>query len=520
MITEASEYFLKLEVIGSLLLDVFELSQPRFQKDKCFSDFSKKINNKIIHAKHLELPFKLRGTNHELDKETLFVFWPALVQISEISQYGLTKEMRHPNCLLADALIMKNVIEQIQVRNKSLLEAKIESEKEKEALDKLAKLKSSFLAMMSHEIRTPLNGILGMSRLLVESDLNEEDKDIVETINSSGAILLKLLNDILDFSKLESSNVVLEKDNLNITSMVNEVLNIFQAMAKDRDVTVEFRNNLKHDDYVGDKIRIQQILNNLLSNAIKFSPKGKKIEIICSSGSINTRDKTEIIFSVVDQGHGISAEEMKNLFQPFSQLSSVKNKEIEGTGLGLTICEQIVRLMGGQIEVKSKKGEGATFEFRLNLVTSNKASNSTKVKDQFDIDNYCSTETKKVLVVDDNKFNRKVAFHTFKKLGFDSIQLESGKKVLDLLASGNKKPKEEYLLIFMDMEMPVMSGIETTVEIISKYKEDAPPILAMTANAFEKNKKACLDAGMVGFITKPFLLEEIRKILKEYAKND
>jgi PAS domain S-box-containing protein len=398
-------------------------------------------------------------------------------------------------------------------------QAEIAMKKAKEAADKANRAKSEFLSNMSHELRTPLNAILGFTQLLTrDSALKPEQKEHLGIINRSGEHLLGLINNILQMSKIEVGQVTVKKDNFDLYRMLDNLEKMFYFQAKQKKLQLIFDIDKDLPTYVQtDEIKLRQILINILGNAIKFTQEGGvtlrvKMQAEASRHELNfpPPGSSFILFEIEDTGHGISPEEMENLFTPFVQTES-GHKAQEGTGLGLPISQQFVQLMGGNIAAFSEVGKGSIFKFNIEVIIPDQVKIQSAEITQRVIGLEPGQQEYRILAVDDRLESRLLLVTLLTSIGFCVQAAENGVEAVDLWSTW------EPHLILMDMRMPVMDGYEATKRIKAHLKGQATVIIALTASAFDEERSIILSLGCDDFVAKPFreqvILEKISKYL-------
>jgi len=403
-----------------------------------------------------------------------------------------------------------DLISNIEIQNEALVQAK------EQAINS-AQIKEQFLANMSHEVRTPMNAIVGMTNLLLDTTVDGEQSEYLRHIKTSADNLLVIINDILDFSKIEAGKIEFEAIPFSLYDSFENLRRTFNFKLKEKNLYLNIKKNNDVPDYfIGDQIRLNQVLLNLIGNAIKFTDKGG-ITVKVEKDS-ETPENIVLNFKVQDTGIGIPKDKLDYIFLSFNQATSETNRKYGGTGLGLTISKQLIELQNGKIWVESETGKGSSFFFtipflktnppNLNEIQNLKFDNSTQVSKEI-------IQEANILIIEDNQLNLLLATTILKKHSFNNIHTaENGQTAVEMIK------KFDYDVILMDLHMPVMDGYEATKFIRSNMSEKKRliPIIALTAAAIKGEKEKCMEAGMNDYISKPFksneLVEKICNFLK------
>ncbi len=374
----------------------------------------------------------------------------------------------------------------------------------KERAEELARVKSDFLATMSHELRTPMNAVIGLSELLSDGPLPEEQKEQARILHESATGLLAILNDILDLAKIDAGRMKLADAPFEVRALVRSVLDLFRNGAEERGLTLAHEIDEGVPAAVrGDATRLRQVISNLVSNALKFTEHGGVVVRVSSQRVEGSEADHVLSIRVEDTGPGITPETLARLFSPFEQGDMSSTRRYGGTGLGLAISRRLVEAMSGAIVVESEVGKGSTFEISLRATEA-----EPPAQDAFADAPLALHLPLRILVADDNAVNRRVALAMLARLGYRADVVEHGAKAVEATL------RSRYDVVFLDLRMPEMDGFEAARRIRARFKGDeGPRLVALTASAFDEDRAACREAGMEDVVTKPMQLNDLRRAL-------
>lgn len=367
------------------------------------------------------------------------------------------------------------------------------------------KAKDIFLANMSHEIRTPLNGMIGVLEFLEDDNLTDAQKEKISTVKSSGELLLEVVSEILDYIKLGQEAIELERIDFDFKEFCIDSVNLMNARASEKNIKIELQG-AEGILIKGDMVKLRKILNNLLSNAIKFTENG---DIKVWFEAIDEGERYHITLNVKDSGIGIPAEAIKKIFEPFRQADISTTRHFGGTGLGLSISLKLAQIIGGELTCESTVGEGSCFRFKASFP---KGKLVTIVQNNDMLPKDFPNMT--VLLVEDNLINQKVISMIFKQLKIEFDLVQNG---LEAIEKVEEKGSKFYNLILMDLQMPVMDGLEAMNKLKSIFGTELSPVVALTANTFDEDRKNCLDAGMMDFLPKPIKKQNLIRVLVKFS---
>jgi signal transduction histidine kinase/ActR/RegA family two-component response regulator len=375
----------------------------------------------------------------------------------------------------------------------------------KDAAEATSRAKSAFLATISHEMRTPLNAVIGTATLLEHTPLNEDQRELLRLLKRSGDSLLAVVNDVLDFTKIEAGRIELDERPFHLQETVRDSVSLVEHVARQKELRLEMHFAPQTAGWMhGDDTRLRQILLNLLSNAVKFTERGGVgIDVGVEEAS---SERVKLRIAVTDSGIGIPADRLERLFQPFSQIDSSTTRRFGGTGLGLAISQRLAELMGGNIEVETADGEGSTFTLRVTFLRAEAplepvyaaAGHAPALAD--------GMRTLRVILAEDNPVNQLVQLRMLRQLGYEAAVAANGVELLDAL------DKADYDLVLLDIQMPVMDGIEAAREL-RRRGFNRVRLVALTADVTSETRHACAQVGVDEFLSKPLKIESLAAVL-------
>ena len=411
--------------------------------------------------------------------------------------------------------IQTQAMKEMEESNKKLKKAKDITTEALQTAENANKAKTDFLSNMSHDIRTPMNAIIGMTSL-IRYDAGNKDKVIeyADKIDISSQHLLGIINDVLDMSKIEAGKTVFKYNDFSILNFIQEINTLFQSQIDEKKQTLTIiKENIRHEWVNGDQVHLMQIFSNLLSNAVKYTQEGGKIQFLVEECETKSSVYAKYRFLVSDNGMGMSADFKEKIFDPFTRAESSMTNKIQGTGLGMAITRNLVKAMGGTIDLESELGQGSCFEVLIDMRIAEERTIALAAQEEIDEQDDNILQGMRFLCAEDNELNAEILMELLKIEGAECIICENGEKVLETF---EQSAPGDYDMILMDLQMPVMNGYEATKAIRRSSHELAMtiPIIAMTANAFSEDIQHSLAAGMNAHVSKPIEMKVLEKTIR------
>lgn len=526
------EIELQREIIEGLGKEYFSVLAVELDKDRVFScresgengkiisDFCRKCGNrwsKIIpsYAKTMVSD----NTNGEFEKQL-----DLEVLRSQEEDYSMTYEFKSEKGIMYHqvrvAYVKKKDGTRVAVVGTRNIDSLIKKERMQEeklkkayaAAENANKAKTEFLNNMSHDIRTPMNVILGYNQLMKSQLTEPKQFDYHKKIEQSGKLLLSIINNVLDMARIESGKMKVDENYEVVGEIIDEIISTFSSKAKEKEIHLSGSMQVTHRNILCDGTKIREIYVNLVSNAIKYTPRGGNVTITVEELPCEKEGYIKIKGEVEDTGIGMSKEYLPTLFEPFSREHNTTIGKVGGTGLGMSVVKRMIDLMGGSIEVKSELGKGTVFTFTLMHKIADEKYYSKKIETADVSDTGENLHGKHVLLAEDNDLNAEIAIAVLEEIGLIIERVEDGIQCVNRI---EQMPSGTYDLILMDIQMPNMDGYKATqcIRRLDDKKKSEIPIIAMTANAFEEDKKRAFDAGMNGHIAKPIDIDKLEEVI-------
>ncbi len=495
------------QVIGTDLFTLFDdpqlVSERRAQVEKVFSEGKPIVfDDKRALWSFENHIYPVKGSDGRVESVSI-------LSIDITDKCRIESELQKVNEQLRTS--NEELEHRVSERTGELTRLNEELTKARDTAEEASRLKSAFLANMNHEIRTPMNAILGLVHLALQTELTIKQREYLDTVNSSAQSLLNIINDIMDVSKIESGSLEIEKIDFSLKDVVARSFAILALKARDKKITLEQKIDPDiPDNLIGDPLRFEQILVNLLDNALKFTEEGNVTLQIQSAGEETVSAQIMLEVTVTDTGIGMDNNVIDRLFKPFSQGDDSTTRNHGGSGLGLTICQRLVNMMGGSIKVESSPGKGSKFSFiaLFHKGTLSKQKNAPIDKSNF-IQRYQSLKGLRILVAEDHPINRQIMSEILESVGIEVEMANNGREAVQFL----QKNDNRIDLVLMDIQMPIMDGYDATREIRRLYSKSRLPIVAMTAHAMQEERERCLAAGMNEHLSKPVVIENLYDML-------